>query len=149
MTVRLDEAEIASVLAQAHTGILATLRSDGSPAVMPLWFVMLDDGVCLRTPARSAKVGQIRRDPRVSFMVESGAAWAELKAVILYGRAEIVDEAAHAAAVDALWQAKYAGYGIPSGTPARTREHYATDRTYIRIAPTRPALTWDNAKLLA
>src|SRR5579862_2744345 len=88
VSVRMDDAEALAFIEAAHTGILATVRADGSPALSPLWFVVLDATVVLRTLAASAKVRHIRRDPRVSFLVESGLAWQELKATIIYGTAE-------------------------------------------------------------
>jgi PPOX class probable F420-dependent enzyme len=149
VTVRLDDTEAADFLASSHTGVLATIRSDGSPALVPLWFVMVGGQVCLRTPGKSAKVSHIRRDPRVSFLVESGRAWAELKAVVLYGRAELVKDADVMAQIDEAFAAKYADHGLPANAPARTRAHYAAERAHIRVTVTRRSLTWDNSKLLA
>lgn len=148
MTVHLDDAEVAAFLAESHTGILATLRADGSPALMPLWFVMVDGRICLRTLETSAKAKHIRKDPRVSFLVESGHAWAELKAVVVYGDAEVVGAADTIAEIDEKFAAKYAGHGMPSNTPSRTRDHYAAGRAHLRIVQTRAALTWDNSKLI-
>lgn len=144
----MDADEVSSFLSEAHTGVFATLRADGAPAVMPLWFVLVDGAVCLRTLAKSAKIKHIRSDPRVSFLVESGLAWAELKAVILYGTAELVDSPEIVARIDEQFEAKYADFRMPSNTGARTREHYASGRAYVRINPTRTALTWDNSKLV-
>ena len=148
MSVRLDDAEIVACLAESHTGVLSTLRADGSPAMMPLWFVMVDGEVCLRTLATSAKVRHIREDPRVSFLVEHGRAWAELKAVVLYGDATLVQDERTIVEIDEAFTTKYAGFGLPPDAPSRTREHYARGRAHICITPTRRPMTWDNAKLL-
>ena len=93
-------------------------------------------------------MAHIAKDPRVSFLVESGRAWADLKAVIVYGTAEVVQATETIAQIDAAFATKYADYGMPSGTPSRTRDHYAVERAHIRIVQTRAALTWDNSKLL-
>jgi PPOX class probable F420-dependent enzyme len=145
----MDSDEVAAFLSGAHTGILATLRADGSPAMMPLWFVVVDGAVCVRTFTKTAKIKHIKADSRVSFLVESGQAWAELKAVIVYGTAEFVDSPKTIARIDDELEAKYSRYRLPpSDMPTRTREHYFSARAHVRINPTRTALTWDNSKLV-
>jgi PPOX class probable F420-dependent enzyme len=143
----MTESEISDFLASSHTGILATLRSGGAPAIVPLWFVVIDGSVYVRTLRSSAKARNVMNDARVSFLVEAGQAWAELKAVVLHGTAEVVDTPELISRVDAAFAEKYANFLMPDGTPSRTREHYAADRAYIRIVPTRRALTWDNSKI--
>ncbi len=143
----MDESEISDFLTAAHTGILATLRSDGAPAIVPLWFVFLDGSVYIRTLRSSAKAKHVMDDPRVSFLVETGQAWAELKAVVLHGNAELVEAPEATSRIDQALAEKYAAFLMPTNTPSRTREHYAADRVYIRIMPTRRTLTWDNSKI--
>jgi PPOX class probable F420-dependent enzyme len=147
MSVRMSDGEVREFLATGHTGILATLRADGSPAVMPLWYVMVDESVFVRTLASSPKAHHVRADPRVSFLVESGRAWAELKAVVIYGDAVIETAPDVVATVDAAFAAKYQSFLMPTTADERTRRHYAGHRLYVRIAPRRRVLTWDNSKL--
>src|SRR5262249_34213314 len=145
--VRMNEGEALGFLESVHTGILATLRADGSPALTPLWFVVLDGDVFVRTLAASRKAEHLRRDPRVSFLVESGLAWAELKAVVVYGRAQIETDPELTARVDAALESKYEGFRMPAAAPSKTKGHYAAERVYVRIVPERANLTWDNSKL--
>lgn len=147
MGVRLDEDEISDFLGTAHTGILSTIRRDGSPASVPMWFVMHDGDVVIRTLASSPKASNLRRDPRVSFLVESGRAWVELKAVVLRATARIVTDADAIAAIDAAFATKYEGFTMPTATPGATRRHYAADRIHVALERTDRALTWDNAKI--
>jgi PPOX class probable F420-dependent enzyme len=144
----MSDDEVREFLATGHTGILATLRADGSPAVMPLWYVMIDESVFVRTLARSAKAKHVRADPRVSFIVESGRAWAELKAVVIYGDAVIETAPDVIANVDSAFAAKYRSFRMPTTADDKTRRHYAQQGLYVRIAPKRRVLTWDNSKLL-
>ena len=92
MGVRLEADEAWAVLSSAHTGILTTLRRDGMPIALPVWFVVLDRTICVSVPARTKKVARVRHDPRASFLVESGLAWADLEAVHLTGSVEEVDD---------------------------------------------------------
>ena len=91
MSVRLTPDEAWDVLERAHTGILTTLRRDGMPISLPMWFVVLDRTICIGAPSGTKKLARLRHDPRASFLVESGERWAELEAVHLTGRIEVVD----------------------------------------------------------
>jgi PPOX class probable F420-dependent enzyme len=147
MSVRLSDDEAWEVLSGSHTGILTTLRGDGYPVTLPVWFVVQDRAVYVAGPAVTRKFGRVRRDHRASFLVESGERWAELRAVQITGRAEIVDDPdwAH---VDALLDYKYRGFRTPrEEMPASARARYDAARTLVRIVPEGRLLTWDNARL--
>ena len=54
-----------------RTGKLATVRADGSPHVVPIWFVLEDDDSLVFTvDAASIKAKALRRDQRVSVCVD-------------------------------------------------------------------------------
>lgn len=65
MGVRLSEDDAWHELETAHTGILTTMRGDGWPVPLPVWFIARDRRVYVRTPAKTKKVGHVRNDPRV------------------------------------------------------------------------------------
>jgi PPOX class probable F420-dependent enzyme len=139
---RLTTEEAWTVLAEAHTGILTTLKGDGTPISLPMWFVALDERIYVVTPARSKKVGRVTRDPRVSFLVESGTRWIELQAVHLTGRARVVDDDdLHGRVRDAL-DHKYAAFRTEGG------DRNVDDIVFalIEIVPDDRILTWDNSR---
>lgn len=134
-------------LAQAATGVLTTLRQDGSPISLPMWFVVVDSDVHIRTRASAKKVGRIERDGRACFVVDSGAAWVDLRAVTISGA--LVDVTGSAASVvEEALNEKYRGRGVPDRVPTRTAAHYADESRYFRLVPQQRELTWDNSKLL-
>jgi PPOX class probable F420-dependent enzyme len=144
----MSRAEAWAELERAHTGILTTLRADGTPIALPVWFVALDEKVYVRAPGHTKKLQRVRRDPRVSFLVESGERWAELRAVHLTGRARIVDDAALAQRVELALDEKYGAYRSQRAEmPAATQEYYANPPQVIEIVPDDRILTWDNARL--
>lgn len=53
-----------------RTGKLATVRRDGRPHVVPIWFVLDGDDLVFTTGLRSVKARAMRRDPRVSLCVD-------------------------------------------------------------------------------
>jgi PPOX class probable F420-dependent enzyme len=64
--------ELVSFLSQGtFTAKLATVKDDGSPHVVPLWFVLDDEGnIIFGTETSSVKGKNILRDPRVSICVD-------------------------------------------------------------------------------
>jgi PPOX class probable F420-dependent enzyme len=147
MSVRLSEDEAWEVLAASHTGILTTLRRDGFPVALPVWFVVEDRVIYVAGPAVTRKFQRVRHDPRASFLVESGERWAELRAVQVTGRAQVVDDPDwdH---IDALLDAKYKAARTPrEQMPASARARYDAARSLLRIVAEGRLLTWDNARL--
>jgi Pyridoxamine 5'-phosphate oxidase len=146
-SVRLTEAEAWTLVAAAHTGIFTSLRRDGTPISLPLWFVVDDHTIWLSTPASSKKVTRVRNNPRTSFLVESGERWAELAAVHLTCTATVV-EGDEVAWVEAEKARKYGAFRTARrAMPERTRDHYGGARAAIRLDPDARVLTWDNSRL--
>jgi hypothetical protein len=134
-------------LAASHTGIFTTLRRDGMPIALPVWFVALDRTICLGAPTRTKKIARLRHDPRASFLVESGERWAELKAVHCTGTVEFIEDDALIERIDRGLEEKYAAFRTArSSMPADTQRHYA-GRTFLRLVPDSRMLTWDNRRL--
>lgn len=52
------------------TGKLATVRADGRPHVVPVWFVLEGDKIVFNTGSSSVKAKNMMRDPRVSISVD-------------------------------------------------------------------------------
>jgi PPOX class probable F420-dependent enzyme len=147
--IRLSEDEAWAEIAGAHTGILTTLRRDGMPIALPVWFVAEDRTVAMRTPAGTKKIARIRNDPRASFLVESGERWVDLRAVHITGRVEFVSDAPAVRRIEEAIDAKYSAFRPPSaGLPAATQLRYAKS-AYLRFVPEGKILTWDNARIAA
>jgi PPOX class probable F420-dependent enzyme len=149
MSLRLSPDEAWSFLERAHTGIFTTLRADGSPVALPVWFVTLERTICIGAPAGTKKIKRVRRDPRASFLVEQGERWAELQAVHVSGRVEIVADEAVAMSVQRALDEKYQAFRTPSAAmPEQAQQHYA-QRTILRLHPEGRILSWDNSRLRA
>jgi nitroimidazol reductase NimA-like FMN-containing flavoprotein (pyridoxamine 5'-phosphate oxidase superfamily) len=147
MGVRLSEDEQLAYLERGHTGIVTTLRRDGWPVSLPVWYAVVDGQVYLGTPPKAKKVSRIRNDDRCSFLVESGDKWVDLAAVEFRARAVIVEDSAEIEAVEAELARKYEGYGPPAELlPPVTKDHYSA-RTIIRLERSEPAISWDNQRI--
>jgi nitroimidazol reductase NimA-like FMN-containing flavoprotein (pyridoxamine 5'-phosphate oxidase superfamily) len=147
VSIRLSDDEAWSVLDSSHTGILTTLRRDGVPITLPVWFVVLDGTVCFRSPSRTKKVARLRNDPRAAFLVESGLRWAELRAVHLNGVVEVVDDEASIARIDEALREKHAAFQTASAHMPESAQQLYRSRTFFRLRPEGKLLTWDNRRL--
>ena len=65
-----DEQWRAFVLEGTRTGKLATVRQDGSPHVVPIWFVLDGDDVLFNTGAQTVKGRNLRREGRAALCVD-------------------------------------------------------------------------------
>src|ERR1700759_2101873 len=67
----MSEAEAYAFLAEGtRTGKVATVRADGRPHVVPVWFVTDGTDLVFMTGAESVKGRSLRRDPRVALAVD-------------------------------------------------------------------------------
>ncbi len=140
--IQLSEEEVRSFVGSKKTIILTTNGPRGFPHTMPMWFVQEDDGTIRITTYRaSQKVKNIQRDPRVSLLVESGLDYAELKGVLMYGHAELIDDP------EAVIETFIIASGQRDSEEVRaSMKKTATKRVVIRVKPER-IVSWDHAKL--
>jgi len=52
------------------TGKLATVKEDGRPHVVPIWFTLDEDNIVFTTGETSVKAKNMARDPRVSISID-------------------------------------------------------------------------------
>ena len=64
------EESLAFLIAQARTGKLATVRADGSPHVVPIWFDLDGETIVFMTGETVVKARNIRHDARVCLCVD-------------------------------------------------------------------------------
>jgi PPOX class probable F420-dependent enzyme len=143
--IELSEDERTHYLTAAPTIILVTIGRDGYPHAVPMWFLVEPDGsVLMTTYGRSQKVVNVRRNPKVALLVESGTRYDELKGVLLRGEAEIVENEALCVEVLTKIHLKHSG-GLASGVE-EVMKAQARKRVVIKITPAR-IVSWDHRKL--
>ena len=148
VTVRMTQEEIWQFVEDGHTGVLTTLRQDGVPIALPIWYACIDRIIYIQT--RGKKLTRIRNDPRSSFLVEQGEHWAKLRAVHMTGRADVVNlDQALSQLFRAEMDRKYSGHRTAAASmPKQTRQAYAKSVTgVVRFTPDERILNWDNSKL--
>ncbi len=147
--IRLNDEEVRDLLRENKTIILNSIGPDGFPHPMPMWFSM-DDAlvISMTTFRKSQKILNLRRDPRVSLLVESGLEYQELKGVVIYGRAELSEDLDE---ITAVLLAAAGQEAPPDDADAQkvmreVMKKTASKRTLIRVKPER-VISWNHAKL--
>lgn len=143
------DAEIRDFLHTQKTIILSSIGPDGVPHPMPMWFVADDDHVVSMATFRGTqKIVNLRRDPRLSLLAESGREYSELKGVVIYGTADLSEDTdAIIATLVAASQKETAE--IDAETRIAMDEGMkksASKRILIRVKPER-IISWDHSKL--
>lgn len=63
------EPEVAKLFLDANLGYIATIMSDNSPQVTPVWIDMVDDVILVNTAQGRVKQKNVSRDPRVAISI--------------------------------------------------------------------------------
>ena len=90
--IRMSYEEIRTFLGDQRTLQIATIDHDGWPHLVAMWYVLINDQVVFWTYAKSQKVINLRRDARLTCLVETGESYSELRGVQIKGRANISDD---------------------------------------------------------
>src|ERR1700675_509850 len=90
--IRLTPEEQAAFLRKNRKCALATIDQDGFPHLVAMNFIVRDGAYYMTSYGKAQKVLNIRRDPKVGVMVETGGAYADLKGVMVCGDCQIIED---------------------------------------------------------
>jgi PPOX class probable F420-dependent enzyme len=90
--IRMSDEEIRAFLQEQRTLQVATIDHDGWPHLIAMWYVLINDQVVFWTYAKSQKAANMRRDDRLTCLVETGVRYDELRGVQIKGRAIIKND---------------------------------------------------------
>lgn len=111
---------------------IATIQPDGSPQVSPVWVKRDGDELLISTTADRRKAQNLKRDPRVTVLVQPTDApytYAEIRGTVSLttdGGRELIDELAQ----------KYVGKPYAEFNPRSTSEE---ERVVVRVSPRKVA----------
>lgn len=143
--IRMTEPELAEFLEASRTVHVATVNADGTPHLVPLWFALDDGEIVFHTFARSRKIVNLRRDPRLTCLVEAGETYAELRGAQISGVAELITDVSdverHVVATMVRYDPSLSHEDAATRAPA-----VAAKRVAVRVVVTAVA-SWDHRKL--
>lgn len=90
--IRMTEAEVDEFLHGRQTMCVATIGVSGHPHVVAMWYGFHEGSTAFWTYARSQKILNLRRDPRVTCLVEDGEEYGELRGVEIVGHGRLVED---------------------------------------------------------
>ncbi|HZC07400.1 MAG TPA: TIGR03618 family F420-dependent PPOX class oxidoreductase [Ktedonobacterales bacterium] len=145
--IRMSEREVADYLAQGRSLAVATINPDGAPHLVAMWYALVDGKIAFWTYAKSQKAVNLRRDPRLTCMMESGANYAELRGVQISGRATLVEDPAQVRALgEAIYRRNSSVAGALTPQQTQTIDKQAPKRIGVIVEPISIA-SWDHSKL--
>jgi PPOX class probable F420-dependent enzyme len=87
-----DDPRIQQYLATKDIAVLATINPDGTPLITAMWFLHDPSALVLISVDNLQKVRNLRRDPRLHIVAESGARGDDIKGIAVRGRAEFLGD---------------------------------------------------------
>ncbi|WP_072845184.1 pyridoxamine 5'-phosphate oxidase family protein [Rhodococcus tukisamuensis] len=142
--ITMADTEITQFVERSRVATMATVGPNGAPHLIAMWYALIDGELWFETKSKSQKAVNLRRDNRITVMIEDGQTYDTLRGVSFEGTAEIVDDA------DALWQVgvsiweRYTGPYTTDVDPAI--EMMLHKRVAVRVRPER-VRSWDHRKL--
>lgn len=142
--IRMSEDEVAAFVRASRTATLATNGPGGTPHLVAMWFAVLDGEIWFETKLKSQKVVNLRRDDRVTCLIEDGLTYDVLRGVSIEGRGVVSSDAADALRVGiSVWERYYGPYTEDQRPMV---EAMMNKRVVVRVVPER-VRSWDHRKL--
>ena len=138
--IRMTDDELTAFLDAPRTLNVATVGADGAIHLVAMWYTMREGCPVFTTYGKSQKVVDLRRDPRLTALVEDGKDYASLQGVELIGRGQIIDDPDEVLGLVREIGARYGARGAGQD-PARA----AAKRVGVRLVPDR-VISWDHSK---
>ena len=95
--ITMSDEEVAAFVERSRTATMATVGPTGMPHLVAMWYAVIDGQIWFETKSASQKAQNLRRDDRLTCMIEDGLTYDTLRGVSLEGRGVIVEE------TQALW----------------------------------------------
>ncbi len=140
--IELTPEEQTVFLEKAHKAALATLDRDGFPHVVAMGFLAKDGAIYMTSYAKAQKVLNIRRNPKVGVMIETGQRYADFRGVMVRGHCEIGEDPG----LVATTMREIAARQTPGVASRSEAVASARKRVVLKVTPEK-VTSWDHTKL--
>jgi nitroimidazol reductase NimA-like FMN-containing flavoprotein (pyridoxamine 5'-phosphate oxidase superfamily) len=144
--IMMTDDEVQAYLDSERVLNVATIGPTGHPHLVAMWFAIMDHKPVFWTYGKTQKVLNLRRDPRMTGLVESGDAYDQLRGVELRGRGVIVDDYETVLEIGKAVGVKYNGPSALGESALPFLEAQATKRVGVVFEIDNIA-SWDHTKL--
>ena len=142
--ITMSDEEVAAFVERSRTATMATVGPTGAPHLVAMWYAVIDGQIWFETKSASQKAQNLRRDDRLTCMIEDGLTYDTLRGVSLEGRGVIVEDP------EALWDIGvnvWERYTGPYSDDAKPMiEAMLRKRVAVRLDVER-VRSWDHHKL--
>ena len=142
--IKMTPEEVDAFLQERHSMTMSTISPDGSIHSVAMWYGFLEGAVAFETKAKSQKVQNLRRDPRLTCLVEAGDSYDQLRGVSLVGTGEIVEEP------DRIWDlgvSVFERYNAPYTEEMKPFVETMLRKRVVVKLHVQKTVTWDHRKL--
>ena len=142
--IKMTADEVDALLHERMSMTMSTISPDGSIHSVAMWYGFLEGAVAFETKAKSQKVRNLRRDPRLTCLVETGETYDELRGVSLVGTGEIIDNPAR------MWElgvSVFERYNAPYTEEMKPFVEVMLNKRVVVKLHVDKTVTWDHRKL--
>ena len=136
--------EIDEFLQGRHSMTMSTLAHDGSIHSIAMWYGFLEGAIGIESKAKAQKIVNLRRDPRMTVLIEDGETYETLRGVTLIGRGEIVEDP------DRIWElgvSVFSRYNAPYTEEMKTFVEIMLNKRVVVKMHVDRTISWDHRKL--
>lgn len=146
--VKMTEEELTEFLESNMKVQVATVGPDGAPHLTTLFYVMVDGRMFFWTYGRSQKIQNLRRDARITCLVEDGEDYFELRGATITGKAELLEDYDQLKDLGGRVARRMAGGADLGDFGDQIVAKQAEKRVGVLVDPVKIA-TWDHRKMTA
>ncbi len=142
--IKMTQEEIDEFLQGRHSMSIATFDKDGNIHLVAMWYGFLEGSIAIETKAKSQKVANLRRDPRMTVLVEDGETYDQLRGVELVGTTEIIDDP------DRMWElgvSVFERYNAPYTEELKPFVEAMLHKRVVVKLNVEKTVSWDHRKL--
>jgi PPOX class probable F420-dependent enzyme len=142
--IKMTPEEVDEFLSGRRSMTMSTISLDGSIHSVAMWYGFLEGAVAFETKGKSQKVQNLRRDPRLTCLVEDGETYDTLRGVTLVGTGEIIDDP------DRMWElgvSVFERYNAPYTEEMKPFVEVMLNKRVVVKLNVEKTVTWDHRKL--
>jgi PPOX class probable F420-dependent enzyme len=142
--IRMTDDEIAAFIQQNRTATMATLGPQRMPHLVAMWYAGVYGQIWFETKAKSQKVVNLRRDDRITVLIEAGNTYDQLRGVSIQGQATISDDP------DDIWRvgvSLWERYNGPYAEDVKPAVEMMMNKRVVGRVNAKRTRTWDHPKL--
>ena len=146
--IKMSDGDITQFLNDQLAIQVGTINKNGTPHLTTLWYTTYNDSIVFHTYTKSQKIINLKRDNRATVLSESGDNYSNLKGVMIYSQANIIDGESKSDKVLEIIEkvaVKYSDASV-SKSYLKAMENQAKKRSAVILNPI-DYISWDHSKL--